>query len=160
MFELTVARALHVIAVVIWIGGVCMVTTVLLPTIRRNFPVEERLKIFHKIESRFAMQARFVTLLAGISGFYLVWRMGVWQRFEHIEFWWMHAMFLVWLVFTTMLFVLEPLILDKKFEIMNQQYPEKTYKKVQNLHWFLLIISLITIAGAVMGSHGFSFFSA
>jgi uncharacterized membrane protein len=31
-----IARALHVLAVVLWIGGVAMVTTVLLPALRRR----------------------------------------------------------------------------------------------------------------------------
>ncbi|MBI0074380.1 hypothetical protein H3T59_01905 [Commensalibacter sp. M0357] len=158
MSDLILARALHVLAIVIWIGGVCMVTTVLLPTIRKNFSSSERLSIFHRIESRFATQARFTTLIAGLSGFYMVWRMQIWNRFEHIEFWWMHAMFLVWLIFTTMLFVIEPFILNKKLGDSGQQQPDKVYVKVQRLHWFLLTISFITIIGAVMGSHGFAFF--
>ena len=33
MDELTVARALHVLGVVLWIGGVGFVTTVLLPAV-------------------------------------------------------------------------------------------------------------------------------
>ena len=33
--DVVIARALHVLAVVIWIGGVSMVTTVALPAVRR-----------------------------------------------------------------------------------------------------------------------------
>ena len=36
MDDVVIARALHVLAVVIWIGGVSMVTTVALPAIRRG----------------------------------------------------------------------------------------------------------------------------
>jgi hypothetical protein len=32
--------------------------------------------------------------------------------------------------------------------------PERTVTLIQRLHWFLLSISLLTIAGAVAGSHG------
>ena len=35
MDDVTIARALHVLAVVLWIGGVGLVTTVLLPLLRR-----------------------------------------------------------------------------------------------------------------------------
>ena len=35
MDQLAIARALHVLAVVLWIGGVGFVTTVLLPAVRR-----------------------------------------------------------------------------------------------------------------------------
>ncbi|MHB1620904.1 MAG: hypothetical protein ACYCTY_13170 [Sulfuricella sp.] len=56
-------RALHVIGVVLWIGGVAMVTTVLLPATRQLKSAEEQVAFFEKIESRFAWQARFTTLL-------------------------------------------------------------------------------------------------
>ena len=36
MDEIAIARALHVFAVVIWIGGVSFVTTALLPAVRRR----------------------------------------------------------------------------------------------------------------------------
>jgi hypothetical protein len=36
MYDVTIARALHVVSVVIWIGGVGFVTTVLLPAVRRQ----------------------------------------------------------------------------------------------------------------------------
>jgi uncharacterized membrane protein len=36
MDDLAFARVLHVLAVVIWIGGVSMVTTALLPAVRRG----------------------------------------------------------------------------------------------------------------------------
>jgi uncharacterized membrane protein len=35
MDDVLIARALHVLAVVIWIGGVAMVTTVVLPAVRQ-----------------------------------------------------------------------------------------------------------------------------
>ena len=88
----------------------------------------------------------------------MVWKMDIWNRFQHIEFWWMHAMFFIWLVFTTMLFILEPFVLDKKIENESQQNPDKVYTRLQCLHWVLLVISLITIIGAVMGSHGYTLF--
>jgi uncharacterized membrane protein len=36
MDDLAVARTIHVLAVVLWIGGVAMVTTILLPAVRRQ----------------------------------------------------------------------------------------------------------------------------
>lgn len=113
--SLVFARVLHVIAVVLWIGGVAMVTTVLLPAVRRLRRPEERVEFFERIESRFAVQARITTLIAGLSGFYLVHALGAWSRFGAAEFWWMHAMVAVWALFTLMLFVLEPLWLHRWF---------------------------------------------
>lgn len=154
MDELAVARALHVLAVVLWIGGVAMVTTVLLPALRRSLPPERRFEAFHALEGRFARQARLTTLLAGASGFYLTWRMEAWWRFHEAGFWWMHAMLLTWLVFSLMLFLLEPLFLERFLQRRARQRPEATYRLVERLHAGLLALSLLTVAGAVAGSHG------
>lgn len=52
------SRAIHVLAVVLWIGGVAMVTTVLLPVVRRFKSSNERIAFFATIERRFSWQAR------------------------------------------------------------------------------------------------------
>jgi uncharacterized membrane protein len=154
MVELFVARILHVIGVVLWIGGVAMVTTVLLPATRRLKSPDERVQFFERMETGFARQARWTVLITGFSGFYLAYLLDAWDRFRQPNYWWMHAMVLIWAVFTLMLFVLEPLWLHRWFEHSARRDPEKTFKLIQRLHWFLLSISLLTIAGAVAGSHG------
>src|SRR5690349_13476447 len=113
MVSFALARAVHVLAVILWIGGVAMVTTVLLPAIRRHEPPPRRFAAFHRLEDRFARQARWTTALAGASGFWMTWQIDGWSRFADADFWWMHAMVLTWLVFTLMLFVLEPLFLHR-----------------------------------------------
>ena len=105
MADFVIARAVHVLGVVLWIGGVAMVTTVLLPTIRGFAKDENPVALFERIERRFARQARAVTLLTGLSGFYMIHRLGAWRRYLSAESWWFHAMTLVWLVFTLILFV-------------------------------------------------------
>ena len=147
------ARVVHVLAIVLWIGGVAMVTTVLLPAVKRFKSEAERVEFFEKVESRFAWQSRVTTLLAGLSGFYMLHVLG-WRRLMMIEFWWIHAMIVVWLIFTLMLFVLEPLFPHRWFNARSKRAPQSTFRLVQGLHWFLLAISLVTVAGAVAGSHG------
>lgn len=154
MVELIVARILHVIGVMLWIGGVAMVTTVLLPATRHLKVPEERVQFFERIEAGFARQARWTVLITGLSGFYLAYLLDAWDRFRQLSYWWMHAMVLIWAFFTVMLFVLEPLWLHRWFEQSAQRHPERTFKLIQRLHWLLLSISLLTIAGAVAGSHG------
>ncbi len=131
-----------------------MVTTVLLPSVRRFKSPEERVAFFERIEHRFAWQARVTTLAAGLSGFYLVQVMGAWHLYADLRFWWLHAMTLIWVVFSLMLFVLEPLVLHRWFRSRAIREPEKTFRRIQRMHWLLLVLSLITVAGAVAGSHG------
>jgi uncharacterized membrane protein len=154
MDDVTIARGLHVLAVVLWIGGVGFVTTVLLPAVGRVADPKNRLTLFEQAERRFAWQARATTLIAGLSGFYMAWRLDLWDRFRLPAYWWMHAMVLVWLVFTLMLFVLEPLVLDRRWAERARTEPESTFRLIQRLHWTLLTISLITVLGAVLGAHG------
>ncbi len=154
--ELALARAVHVLAVVLWIGGVGLVTLVLLPAARAR-GAAEGLRWFHAVERRFARQARVTTLAAGASGFWMLARMDAWWRYAEPAWWWIHAMTLVWLVFTVMLFVAEPLILDRRLRSLARADPERALRLLLLLHRALLLLSLVTVAGAVAGAHGWSF---
>lgn len=154
MDDFALARVLHVLAVVLWIGGVAMVTTVLLPAVGNMKTPRERVEFFERVERRFASQARATTLVAGVSGFYMVHHLDAWDRFAQPAFWWMHAMVAVWVIFTVMLFVLEPLVLHRHFLARAERDPLGTFARIQRMHWILLTISLLTVAGAVAGSHG------
>jgi len=154
MDDTTIARTIHVIAVVLWIGGVGFVTTVLLPAVRHMKSPAERLAFFDDIERRFAWQARMTTLLAGLSGLYMLIRLDAWDRFLSARMWWMHAMVIVWLLFTLMLFVAEPFFLHRRLRERARTRPETTFRAVERYHWLLLALSLITILGAIAGSHG------
>jgi len=154
MDGVTIARAIHVLAIVHWIGGVTMVTLVLLPGLMHNTPAAQRLGIFELIEGRFAKQARVSTLLAGASGFYMTYRLDAWDRFLDPSFWWMDAMVLVWAIFTVALFVVEPLFLHRRLHEQAARDPDGTFRLVWRQHAILLTLSLVTVAGAVIGAHG------
>ena len=152
MDDFILARVLHVIAIVPWIGGVAFVTLVLMPTIRADHAPDARLRAFHAIERRFAVQAKLWVLLAGASGFWMVWRTDMWSRFADPQFWWMHAMVGLWTVFTLMLFVLEPLVLHRAMDDPNGA--ARNFARMERVHRVLLLLAVITIFGAVGGSHG------
>jgi uncharacterized membrane protein len=157
MDDLILARALHIAGVVLWIGGVAFVTTVLLPGVRRVKNPQDRVSFFEQIERSFAWQARLTTLLVGISGFYITAVLDLWGRFNSLGYWWMHAMVFVWVVFTVMLFVAEPLFLHRWFIDKATEEPESTFLLIERLHRVLLAISILTVLGAVAGSHGMVF---
>jgi len=64
MNELTLARIIHLLGVVLWIGGVAMITTVLLPVTAKMHSVAEKIEFFEYIEN----------------------------RITELRYWWMHAM--------------------------------------------------------------------
>ena len=157
MENYTLARVIHVIAVILWIGGVAMVTTVIIPAVKKLKSKDDQIKTFEQIEGRFALQAKVTTLLTGVTGFYMLYVIDGWERYLDYRFWWLHAMTLVWILFTLVLYVLEPLLLHKLFKEYAAKNPSKTFSIMHKAHWFLLLLSLLTTAAAVAGSHGWFF---
>jgi uncharacterized membrane protein len=152
---IVLARVIHVLSVVLWIGGVAFVTTVLIPSIRRMPSESERIELFERLESRFALQARVTTVLAGASGLYMLHAMGAWGRYLDPAYWWVHLMTLVWLAFTIVLFALEPLFLHRWFVEAATRDSERAFRLLQRFHQLLLTLSLIAIVGAVAGTRGY-----
>ena len=63
-------------------------------------------------------------------------------------------MVLVWLMFTLMLFVVEPFVLRRRIKNTSEHDSEKILARMRRMHWVMLSLSLIAVAGAVAGSHG------
>lgn len=152
MDELFLVRALHVVAVAAWFGGVWFVTLVVLPAIRSSQPPDRRVEEFHRIEGRFAPQAAFWVLLTGATGFWMTWKMDLWWRFTDPAYWWMWAMLLVWLLFLAILFVAEPLVIHPL--LRRESRDGRWHGRLQVMHIGLSALGLLTIAGAVAGAHG------
>lgn len=157
MDDFAIARVLHILAVIHWIGGVSLVTAVILPAVARFSEPSRRIAIFEEIEGRFSFQAKISVTLAGLSGLYMTHRLNAWDRFADMQFWWMHAMVVIWAVFTFILFVAEPLFLHDWFRRRATADPDGTFALVQRAHWVLLILSVTTIMGAALGAHGIMF---
>lgn len=154
MDDITIARALHVLAVVHWIGGVAMVTMVVLPMIAHLPEPDRRLALLEAIEHRFAPQARVSVTLAGLTGFYMTWRLDAWSRFGEPGYWWMDAMVLVWALFTLILFIVEPLGARARGRHPVKRDPDATLARMQRFHWVMLTLSAVTVGAAVLGAHG------
>lgn len=155
-FDLFVlARSVHVVAIVLWIGGVTFITTVLLPALNKMAEKEQRVLLFEQLEHKFAWHAKVATVVTGVSGFYMLDFLNAWQRYQDIQFWWLHLMTFVWFIFTLVLFVLEPLFLHRWFIEHAKKDCDKTFSLLQGMHYFLLSLSLLAVFGAVSGSHGY-----
>lgn len=148
-----VARAVHVVAIVVWIGGVWMVTTLLLPAMRQH-PPEQWLREFEAIEQRFAPQARIALIIALLSGLYMIDEYDLWDRFAHPRFWWMHLMVGVWALYALMLFVLEPLVLRRVLHRRAIAAPASTLSLMLWFHRVVLVLAVAAIFAAVSGAHG------
>lgn len=150
---LTVARAIHVVAIVHWIGGVWAVTTIVLPE-ARSLGVPAAAEAFERFESRFASQARVSILLVGLSGIYMLHTLDAWGRLADARFWWLHLMLIIWLLFATMIYVVEPLFMHDRFRRLNLADPQRAFALATRFHAAALAASALAIAAGVLGAHG------
>jgi uncharacterized membrane protein len=151
--DIELARALHVLFVAHWIGGVAFVTLVALPLARSEVDPRKAWALFEAIETRFAAQVRWSIPLAGAAGFWMTWRLDLWDRFTDVSFWWMHAMVALWALFMLMVFVVEP-ITHRRLAALAARGPAALLQRLWRSHLALLAAASITIVGAVAGAHG------
>lgn len=141
-----IALTVHVLSVVIWIGGVAFVTLVTFPMILRMEKSLEMVMVFQGVEHRFGKIAKVMVILAGLSGLYLInvkgFSAGVW------------IMIVLWAVYASLLFGLEKMIFKKLFSKPDKQADMKTvFNMLQVFHWVVLGLSLFAIAAGVYAGH-------
>jgi len=153
MDDIELARALHVLFIGHWIGGVAFVTLVALPLARANNDAREGWALFEAIERRFSAQVKWSIPLAGATGLWMTWRLDLWGEFEDPTFWWLDAMALVWILFMALVFVVEPLA-HARLAAEAARDPKGVLRRIARAHTVLLTAGVVTILGAVAGSHG------
>ena len=152
--DLGLARAIHILALVHWIGGVTVVTTIVLPRARGLPNARDAVAAFEAFEQRFASQVRISILLVGLSGAYMLTRLDAWNRFQYGSFWWLDLMVAVWILFALMVYVLEPLVIHRLFHEFALRDKDHTFAVAMRLHALALIISAFAIGAGVLGAHG------
>jgi tellurite resistance protein TehA-like permease len=70
----------------------------------------------------------------------------------------MHAMVCLWLLFSLMLFVVEPIIARRHLRRRKLPRPDRPLKWLQRGHWPLVTLGVLTVLGAVAGSQGWAIF--
>jgi uncharacterized membrane protein len=66
--DIILSRALHVLAVIHWIGGLSFVTLIALPFAKSRPTADEALTLFEGVERRFSAQLRVTIPLVGATG--------------------------------------------------------------------------------------------
>jgi uncharacterized membrane protein len=157
MDDVTLARALHILAVIHWIGGLAFVTFVVLPLAASRAKGKEAVDLFKIVEEKFSAQVRFSIPVVGATGLWMTYRMDLWSRFSDPHFWWMDAMLGLWLVFMLIVFVVEPL-LHHRLEAKAQVAPFVVLRRMFFMHIVLLALAAVAAFGAIAGAHGLMFF--
>lgn len=149
---------IHLLTVILWIGGLAFVTIIILPMAIKNPDALGKVLMFQRVEHRFAPLARIFVLITGISGFAMVLQMG-WQNLYFtragVPLTVMTAIWVFWLV---MLWGLEPLVIKKILENMAKSGAkmeiETIFARMNKLHWMMVLISMVAAAAGALVAHG------
>jgi uncharacterized membrane protein len=143
----------HVLAVVIWIGGVAFVTMIVFPMIIRMENSIEKVIFFQGVEHRFARIAKICVLIVGITGFWLLYLMGQWSILFQPEGIGPTLMIIVWSFYGFVLFF-EGKLFKAIFRGEAQQDTAKVFLRLTVFHWIVLGLSLLAVGIGVWASHG------
>jgi uncharacterized membrane protein len=150
---LTILLIIHVVCVIIWIGGVAFVTLVIFPMMYQTEGSLEKALMFQRVEHKFAGMVRWLIGIVGVTGFWLLYEkygFGILAQGRAIG---IDIMIFAWALYTTIL-LSEKKIFTKIFADPEKVDMDKALKMINGMHWFLLFISFSAVAGGVWFGHG------
>jgi uncharacterized membrane protein len=148
-----IVEAIHVVSVVIWIGGVAFVTMVVFPMILRMENSLEKVLFFQGVEHRFAKIAKAMVAVAGITGFWLLYLTDEWRILFTLRGIGPTLMLIVWAVYLLIL-LFEAKLFKIIFKGEAQQDTSKIFYRLTVFHWFVLGLSLLAVLVGVWAGHG------
>ncbi len=150
--EYVAALIIHVISIIIWIGGVAFVTMITFPMIQRADNSLEQVFMFQGVEHRFSKIAKVTVILVGLSGLYLIYdKYGF--NFKDLGFgvW---IMIFVWALYASLLFGLEKIIFKKLFGKPSDNVDmKKVFALLQGFHWIVLALSFFAVGAGIWTAH-------
>lgn len=145
--------ALHVVGVVLWIGGVAFVTMTIFPMIMRMESSLEKMLFFQGVEHRFAKIAKLCVILVGITGILLLYLTGQWRLLFTLKGISPTIMLLVW-IFYVLILIFEAKLFKAIFKGEAQQDVSRIFYRLTVFHWVILVLSLSAVFLGVLSAHG------
>ncbi len=150
---------IHLITVIIWIGGLSFITIIVIPMLIKWDDPLQKVLTFQRIEHKFAPVARIYNIITGATGFVMVYLTGWHKIYFTSKGLPLLIMTLIWLVWFVMLFGLEPLIVKKMLDRMAKSGVkmeiEAVFSRMNKMHWVLLTLSLFASLAGIMFAHGY-----
>ncbi|MBI5742014.1 MAG: hypothetical protein HZA16_15020 [Nitrospirae bacterium] len=142
-----IALTIHVLSVIIWIGGVSFVTMITFPMIQRANSSLEQVMMFQGTEHRFVKIAKIMVILAGLSGAYLIKVKGM-----SVGSW---IMISVWTFYASLLFGLEKILFKQIFAKPTGEEldTKKIFSILQVFHYVILTLSYSAVAAGIFAAH-------
>lgn len=145
--------AIHVIGVVLWIGGVAFVTMVVFPMIMRMENSLEKVLFFQGVEHRFAKIAKTSVVVVGVTGILLLYITGEWNIMFKASGIGPTLMAILWLFYVLVL-MFEGRLFKAIFKGEAQQDTAKVFYRLSAFHWVILGLSLLAVGVGVWAGHG------
>ncbi len=149
MFIITLI--IHIIGVILWIGGLAYVTMVIFPTMNKMDKPIDKVLFFKSAEQSFAPFARIYSIVVGLSGLFMIhllYRGDMLSVFQGNGIF-IIIMFGIWLLWVIMLFGLESIIIKKSLrqliESPDKLIVDSTFKRMHIFHWIMMVLSFIAI---------------
>lgn len=138
---------LHVLSVVIWIGGVAFVTSIIFPVLARMEDSMAKVTFFMGFEKRFQLLAKVLVVIVGATGFILFLHRGGVVSLTTEETILLGYKSLVWLIYFALLFGAEKRLMAT---LVSPNTPvEKAFKRLMIFHWVVLVLSLLAIISGI-----------
>ncbi len=148
----TILLIIHVICVIVWIGGVSFVTTVIFPMMYRTEGSLEKALLFQGVEHRFAGMVKWLIAAVGVTGFWLLSAKYSFSIIFEPHGFGILIMLFAWTLYTVIL-LSERKIFGRIFADPEKIDMNKALKMINAMHWCLLIISFSAVAGGVWFGH-------
>ncbi len=148
-----ILTAIHVLGVVLWIGGVAFVTIIVFPMIMRMEGSLEKVLFFQGVEHRFAKIAKVTVSVVGLTGIWLLYLTGEWRLLFSLSGIGPTIMLIVWTLYVLILFF-EGKLFKVIFKGEAQQDTEKVFARLTAFHWVILAASFLAVAVGVWAAHG------
>ncbi|MEO5355921.1 MAG: hypothetical protein H7844_01320 [Nitrospirae bacterium YQR-1] len=151
-FLIPFITSVHVVSILIWIGGVVFVTTVVFPMIVRMEDSMEKVFFFQGVEQRFAKIAKVFVLIAGLTGGVLIYLKDVLHTLFHKDGFYLTLMLILWTIFLTVL-TFEKKLFNIIFKGEAQHDTKKIFMRLTMFHWIIMCVSLVIVFLGVYQGH-------
>ncbi len=148
----TVLLIIHVICVIIWIGGVSFVTMVIFPLMYRTEGSLEKALLFQGVEHRFAGIVKWLIAIVGVTGFWLLSARYGFAVLSEPHGAGIVIMIAAWAFYTTVI-LSERKIFGRIFADPETIDMNKALKMINAMHWILLTMSYAAVAGGIWFGH-------
>ncbi len=150
---LPVILTVHVLGVVVWIGGVAFVTMIVFPMLSKMDSSLEKVLFFQGLEHRFAKIAKVSVAVVGFTGFWLLHLTGEWRILFTLSGIGPTIMLIVWALYVLVL-LFEGRLFKAVFGGKAQQDATKVFHALTVFHWVVLALSLLAVGVGVWAAHG------